>query len=47
MNCPNCKRPVTTKKYEMFKCICGRVLMMIEVNKVKQITDVTPDKEAK
>ncbi|MDR7870339.1 MAG: hypothetical protein RIN55_05735 [Tissierellaceae bacterium] len=45
MNCPNCYREVTTKKYAIFQCICGRTLMLIEINKVKQILDVTPEKE--
>lgn len=47
MKCPNCKRQVTIKKYAIFKCICGRTLMLIELNKVKQIVDLTPDKEDK
>lgn len=47
MICPNCKRKIVTKKYAIFKCICGRTLMLIEINKVKEIVDITPDKEEK
>ena len=47
MNCPNCKREVVSKKNAIFNCVCGRTLMIIEINKVKQIVDVTPDKEEK
>ena len=47
MNCPNCKREVVSKKNAIFKCVCGRTLIIVEINKIKQIVDVTPDKEEK
>lgn len=47
MKCPNCSREISTKKYAIHRCICGRILMLIEINKVKQIVDVTPDKGEK
>lgn len=47
MFCPNCNIKVDSQKYAMFKCMCGKTLMMVEINKVKQIVDVTPDKEDK
>lgn len=47
MKCPECKREVTTRKYELFYCHCGKVLMVIEVNKTKMVVDHTPDKEDK
>lgn len=45
MNCPNCNREITTKKYALYKCFCGKTLMMIEINKVKEIVDVTPKED--
>lgn len=45
MKCPNCKIPVTTRKYERFFCPCGKILMVIESNKKKEVVDVTPEKE--
>ncbi|MEY8415326.1 hypothetical protein AAK964_03425 [Tissierella praeacuta] len=47
MNCPKCNRSVTTKKYELFYCLCGKILMVIEVNKTKMVVDHTPKKEEK
>lgn len=47
MNCPNCKRDISIKKYAIQTCSCGKVLMEVEINKVKQIVDVTPTKEDK
>lgn len=45
MFCPNCKKEIGPKKYAIFNCICGKTLMLIEINKIKQIIDVTQDKE--
>lgn len=45
MKCPNCSRAIATKKYAIFTCACGNTLMLIEINKVKEIVDVTPEKE--
>lgn len=45
MKCPYCKREVNLKKYEYGACWCGRTLMMIEIKSVKQLVDVTKDKE--
>lgn len=47
MHCPSCYRDVTTKKYAIFNCQCGKVLMLVEINKIKQVMDVTPNKEEK
>lgn len=47
MNCPSCNRDVSSKKYAIFNCVCGKVLMEVEINKVKQLIDVTPTKEVK
>lgn len=47
MKCPNCGRTVTTGKYELFYCPCGKVLMVIEVNKTKMVMDHTPKKGEK
>ena len=47
MNCPNCERPVTTRKYERFFCQCGKILMVIKTNKKEEVVDVTPEKEDK
>lgn len=47
MNCPNCNKKVDSKKNAIFKCVCGKTLMLVEINKVKQIVDVTKDKEVK
>ena len=43
MKCPNCYRNIISSKYAMVKCVCGRVLMIIEINKIKQIMDVTKE----
>ncbi|MBC8589360.1 hypothetical protein [Paratissierella segnis] len=43
MNCPNCKREVVSKKNAIFKCVCGRTLIIVEINKIKQIVDVTKE----
>lgn len=46
MKCPNCRREIgQPKKYQVIDCQCGRRLMVIEIDKVKSIEDVTPDKE--
>lgn len=45
MICPKCGRTIITTKYAILKCVCGRTLMLIEINKVKQVVDVTPDEE--
>lgn len=45
MICPNCKIPVTTRKYERFFCSCGKILMVIKTNKKEEVVDVTPKKE--
>lgn len=45
MICPNCKIPVTTRKYERFFCPCGKILMVIKANKTKIVVDHTPKKE--
>lgn len=47
MICPRCKTEVTTRKYERFFCPCGRILMVIKINKKEEVVDVTPDKEDK
>ncbi len=44
MKCPNCNKKIMLHKNSVLKCICGRVLMLIEINKAKQIVDVTPNK---
>lgn len=44
MICPNCKREIIIAKYKIVNCKCGRTLMLAEINKVKQLIDVTPDK---
>lgn len=48
MKCPYCKQEVgQPKKYQIIDCKCGRRLIVIEINKVKELVDVTPDKEEK
>ena len=47
MKCPRCGREINLKKYQVYQCPCGRKLMLIEINKVKYIEDVTPEKEVK
>lgn len=45
MQCPNCSREIIVAKYKIVNCKCGRTLMLAEINKVKQLIDVTPNKE--
>jgi len=47
MNCPNCNRKVEGKKNQIINCLCGKKLMIIEINKVKEVVDITPNKGEK
>ena len=41
MKCSNCKSEVgQPKKYNVINCKCGTKLMLIEINKVKQLVEV-------
>lgn len=40
MTCPNCKIKIICKKHEVVICRCGAKLMLIEVNKTKQLVEV-------
>lgn len=44
MICPNCSREVLIAKYKIVNCKCKRTLMLVEINKVKQLIDVTQNK---
>lgn len=43
--CPNCNAEITTRKYEIFNCNCGKKLMKIKSDKKEMVVDVTPNKE--
>lgn len=45
MNCPNCKREIDEKKNKIVNCSCGNKLIIVEINKVKQIIDVTKEEK--
>jgi len=45
MKCPKCEREVDIRKYALFNCQCGCTLMVVEINKVKQVVDVTKEEE--
>lgn len=45
MKCPSCGRAINAKKYEVVNCSCGKKLIIIEINKIKQVVDVTPKEE--
>ena len=41
--CPGCRRAIQGKKNKLVYCQCGKALMIIEINKIKQIVDVTKE----
>ncbi len=46
MKCPYCNEEVgQPKKYEVVNCKCRRKLMLIEINKVKELVDVTLEED--
>ena len=45
MNCPNCKREITIKKYALQTCRCGAQLLIAIVNGKEELHNLTPTKE--
>lgn len=42
MRCVNCKTEIgNPKKHKIIDCRCGSKLMLIEINKVKQLVDLS------
>lgn len=45
MKCINCKEEIgNPKKYQVVECKCGAKLMLIEIKKTKQLTDLSENK---
>lgn len=45
MKCINCEVEIgDPKKYQIIDCKCGSKLMLIEINKVKQLIDLSKSK---
>ena len=45
MICPKCKTKITeSKKHKLINCECGSTLMIVEINKIKQIVDLSKKK---
>lgn len=45
--CPECKRGVQGKRNQLVYCDCGKTLLIVEINKIKEAVDVSPNREDK
>ena len=44
--CPNCNQEVVIRKEKLVKCNnCGKKVLLVTIGGVKQLFDVTPNKE--
>ncbi len=48
MKCLKCQNEIgNPKKHQIVQCKCGAKLMLIEMNKIKQLVDLSKNKEEK
>lgn len=45
--CLGCKRSIQGKRNQLVYCECGKTLLIVEINKIKEAVDVTPNEEDK